>query len=107
MLKTIEELLHLGSLSQLDHHGRALRDVWRDQPDLAPYAVVRSTIDLAEVNPDTGKEARASSRFRLDVADAIDDEAFNRVLWSIEKGEHAPYPTPRQADALTLGLGSR
>lgn len=107
VLKTIEQLLHLGSLSQFDHYGRALRDVWRDQPDLAPYAVVRSTADLAEVNPDTGKEARASSRFRLDVADAIDDDAFNRVLWSIEKGEHAPYPAPRQADALTLGLGSR
>jgi len=107
VLKTIEELLHLGSLSQFDHYGRALRDVWRDRPDLAPFAVTRSTVDLAEVNPDTGKEARASSRFRLDVADAIDDEAFNRVLWSIEKGEHAPYPAPRQADALTLGLGSR
>jgi len=50
---------------------------------------------------------RASSRFNLDVADAIDDAAFNRGLWSIEKGHHAPYPTPRQADALTLGLGSR
>ena len=107
VLKTIEELLHLGSLSQFDHYGRALRDVWRDQPDLAPYAVVPSTIDLAEINPDTGKQAQASSGFRLDVADAIDDEAFNRVLWSIEKGAHAPYPAPRQADALTLGLGSR
>ena len=107
VLKTIEELLHLESLSQFDHYGRALRDVWRDRPDLTPYTVIRPAIDLAEVNPDTGRQARASTGFNLEVADAIDDDAFNRVLWSIEKGDHAPYPAPRQADALTLGLGSR
>jgi DNA-binding beta-propeller fold protein YncE len=107
VLKTIEELLHLESMSQFDHYGRALRDVWRDRPELTPYTVIRPTIDLAEVNPDTGKQARASTGFNLEVADAIDDDAFNRVLWSIEKGEHTPYPAPRQADALTLGLGSR
>jgi DNA-binding beta-propeller fold protein YncE len=107
VLKTIEELLHLESMSQFDHYGRALRDVWRDRPELTPYTVIRPTIDLAEVNPDTGKQARASTGFNLEVADAIDDDAFNRVLWSIEKGEHTPYPAPRQANALTLGLGSR
>jgi hypothetical protein len=107
VLKTIEELLHLESMSQFDHYGRALRDVWRDRPELTPYTVIRPAIDLAEVNPDTGKQARASTGFNLEVADAIDDDAFNRVLWSIEKGEHTPYPAPRQADALTLGLGSR
>jgi DNA-binding beta-propeller fold protein YncE len=107
VLKTIEEMLHLESMSQFDHFGRALRDVWRDRPDLTPYTVIRPTIDLAEVNPDSGKQARASSKFNLEVPDAIDDDAFNRVLWSIEKGEHTPYPGARQADALTLGLGSR
>jgi DNA-binding beta-propeller fold protein YncE len=106
VLKTIEELLHLGSMSQFDHYGRALRDVWLDRPDLTSYTVIRPTIDLAEVNQDTGKQARASTGFNLEVADAIDDDAFNRVLWSIEKGETS-YPAPRRADALTLGLGSR
>jgi YVTN family beta-propeller protein len=107
VLKTIEELLHLESMSQFDHYGRALRDIWRDRPDLTPYTLIHPTIDLAEVNPDTGKQARASTGFNLEVPDAIDDDAFNRVLWSIEKGAHTPYPGPRQANALTLGLGSR
>jgi DNA-binding beta-propeller fold protein YncE len=107
VLKTIEELLHLKSMSQFDRYGRALRDVWRDRPDLTPYTVIRPSIDLAEVNPDTGRQARASTGFNLEVADAIDDDAFNRVLWTIEKGEGTPYPGPQQADALTLGLGSR
>ena len=33
------------------------------------------------------------------------NEAFNRVLWAVEKGA-IPYPGARQADALTLGLGA-
>ena len=45
VLKTIEELLHLGSMSQFDHYGRALRENWRDHPDLSPYTATlpRST----------------------------------------------------------------
>ncbi len=106
VLKTIEELLHLGSMSQFDHYGRALRENWRDHPDLTPYTATLPAVDMAEMNPDTGKQARASLGFNLRVADAIDDEAFNRVLWAVEKGP-VPYPGARQADALTLGLGSR
>jgi YVTN family beta-propeller protein len=105
VLKTIEELLHLGSMSQFDHFGRPLRDVWRDQPDLAPYTAIKPLVDIAEMNPDTGKQARASADFNLQVVDAIDDEAFNRALWAITKGEHVPYPQVRRADALTLGMG--
>ena len=93
-------------MSQFDHYGRALREIWRDHPDLTPFTGTVPTVDMAEMNPDTGKQARASSGFNLRVADAIDDEAFNRVLWAVEKGP-TPYPAPRQADALTLGLGSR
>jgi YVTN family beta-propeller protein len=105
VLKTIEELLHLGSMSQFDHFGRPLRDVWRDHPDLAPYTAIKPQVDLAEMNPDTGKQARASAGFNLQVVDAIDDDAFNRVLWAIIKGNHEPYPHVRRADALTLGMG--
>jgi YVTN family beta-propeller protein len=105
VLKTIEELLHLGSMSQFDHFGRPLRDVWRDQPDLTPYTAIQPLVDIAEMNPDTGKQARASADFNLEVVDAIDDDAFNRVLWAITKGGQVPYPHVRRADALTLGMG--
>ena len=105
VLLTIEEVLGLGSLSQFDHYGRPLRDVWRETPDLSPYAAMGPLIDISELNPETGKQARASARFELGEVDAIDDDAFNRVLWAIEKGEQTPYPGARKADALTIGLG--
>jgi DNA-binding beta-propeller fold protein YncE len=107
VLKTIEELLHLPSLSHFDHFGRPLRDIWRDQPDLTPYTAIKPLVDIAEMNPDTGKQARASAKFNLHAVDAIEDETFNRVLWAMIKGAHLPYPHPRRADALTLGLGRR
>ena len=106
VLKTIEEMLHLESMSQFDHYSHALRDIWRDHPDFTPYVALSPTVDLAEMNPETGKQARASSRFNLREADAIYDDTFNHVLWATLKGEDVPYPRPRQADALTLGLGS-
>src|SRR5262249_37947739 len=107
VLKTIEELLQLGSMSQFDQFGRALRDVWRETPDLSPYSAIPPRIDLSEMNPKTGRQARASAGFDLGREDAIDDDAFNRVLWALQKGEHTPYPGARQADPLTLGLGRR
>jgi DNA-binding beta-propeller fold protein YncE len=105
VLKTIEELLHLGSMSHFDHFGRPLRDIWSDRPDLTPFTAVRPLVDIAEMNPDTGKQARASAGFNFQVEDAIDDDAFNRVLWAMLRGDQAPYPQIRRADALTLGLG--
>ncbi len=105
VLKTIEELLHLRSMSQFDHFGRPLRDVWRDQPEPTPYTAIRPLVDIAEMNPDTGKQARASAGFNFQVVDAIDDAAFNHVLWAIIKGEQVPYPGAHRADALTLGMG--
>jgi phospholipase C len=107
VLKTIEELLHLASMSHFDQFGRPLRDVWRNHPDLTPYSAIKPLVDMTEMNPDTGKQARASARFNLQEVDAIEDETFNRVLWSMIKGERVPYPRAHQADALTLGLGRR
>jgi YVTN family beta-propeller protein len=107
VLKTIEELLRLGSMSHFDQFGRPLRDIWRDHPDVTPYMALKPMVDMAEMNPDTGKQARASAGFNLQRVDAVDDETFNRILWSMIKGERVPYPRVHQADALTLGLGRR
>ncbi len=84
-------------MSQFDHYGRALRENWRDKRDLTPFTATLPAVDMVET---------PEKRLHLRVADAIDDEAFNRVLWAVEKGA-IPYPGARQADALTLGLGSR
>jgi len=55
--KTMEELLHWNRCRVRPLTPRAAC-VLRDRPDLTPYTVIGRDYDLAEVNPDTGKQAR-------------------------------------------------
>ncbi len=101
VLATIEELLGLGTLSQFDHFGRPLHDIWRTAPDLRPYVVITPAVNLDEVNPANTREARESAAIDLRFEDRVDDELFNRILWRTIKG-NAPYPGPRRMSALEL-----
>jgi YVTN family beta-propeller protein len=96
VIRTIEEILKLPSMSQFDAYGRPLRGIWRTVPDTTPYTAHASNIDLAEHNPDTGKVARVSSTLDFRVADAADSRVLNRVLWETIKGPDVPYPVFRR-----------
>ena len=100
VLRTIEEILGLDALSQFDHYGRPLREVWADRPDLTPFAALTPAQRLDDVNPPRTRAAQESEPFDLSRADAIDDHAFNRVLWLTVKGEGVPYPGARRMSAL-------
>lgn len=102
VLRTIEEILGLQSLSQFDQFGRPLRDIWADQPDTTPYVAITPSVNFDERNPAGTRSARMSERLDLATADAADMELFNRVLWLAVKGEHAPYPGTHRLPALEL-----
>jgi len=95
VIRTIEEILKLPSMSQFDAYGRPLRGIWRTVPDTTPYTAHVANIDLAEHNPDTGKVARISRTLDFRVADAADPRVLNRVLWATIKGADVPYPDTR------------
>jgi len=105
VLRTIEEILELASLSQFDYYGRPLREIWTDRPDLAPFAALTPAQRLDEVNPPRTRAALESRRFDLTRADAIDDDAFSRVIWMAVKGEGVPYPSARRMSALEAVRG--
>jgi YVTN family beta-propeller protein len=102
VLRTIEELLGLQSLSQFDHFGRPLRDVWRSAPDATPYVALAPATKLDERNPRTGQGARLSRGLELRMEDQADEALFNRVLWLAAKGTAAPMPAPRRISQLEL-----
>ena len=58
VLATIEEILGLGTLSQFDHFGRPLHEIWRNTPDLRPYVALTPAVSLDEVNPPATRDAR-------------------------------------------------
>ena len=106
VLRTIEEILGLESLSHFDHYGRPLRDVWAAEPDLAPYAALVPQVRLDERNPPNTALAHASARLDLHAEDAADEDLFNRILWSVIKGPSIPYPGIRRIPAAEL-VGAR
>ena len=105
VLRTIEEILGLPSLSQFDHYGRPLREIWNATADLTPYTALVPSQPLDQVNPPRTRAAMESRRFDLSRADAIDDDAFSRVIWMVVKGEGVPYPGARRMSALEAVRG--
>ena len=105
VLATVEEILGLETLSQFDHFGRPLRDIWRTEPDVAPYTVITPAQSLTEPNLALNDNARRSAKLDLAKADRAPDDEFNRILWDVIKGSAAPYPGARRAGVLEWTRG--
>jgi DNA-binding beta-propeller fold protein YncE len=99
VLATIEDILGLGRMSQFDHYGRPLREIWESTPDLTPYVALIPSVPLDEKNPTRGAMAEASKKLRLDKEDSSNDDLFNRILWQTIKGDQ-PYPGSKRMSAL-------
>jgi len=99
MLKTIELMLALPSLSVFDLIANDMRNSFQTEPDLKPYEAVTPAQSLFEVNPPAtslkGNQRRAaldSSRMNFREPDAAPSEKLNRILWHDVKGWAMPYP---------------
>ena len=99
ILATIEEILHLDAMSQFDHFGRPLREIFADSADLRPYQAMKPAVDMNEKNP-PGPAAKQSELLDLSRADAADDDLFNRILWRVIKGDDVPYPEATRAPVM-------
>jgi hypothetical protein len=95
VLRTIEEILGLDALSQFDHYGHPLRDVWTESADLRPWSALTPAPSLTEQNVAGTPEARESERLDLRIEDVADEGSFNQVLWRSVKGA-VPYPGTRR-----------
>jgi YVTN family beta-propeller protein len=105
VLRTIEEILGLESMSQFDYFGRPLRDIWADSPDLRPYAALTPAQPLDEMNPSGTQGARESAKLQLWIEDVADESLSNQILWRAIKGPDAPYPGAKRASAQELKIG--
>ncbi|HEY0765453.1 MAG TPA: bifunctional YncE family protein/alkaline phosphatase family protein [Pyrinomonadaceae bacterium] len=101
VLATVEEILGLGKLSKFDHYGRSLREIFTAEPDLTPYVALKSEQPLNELNPAKSATAQASLELDLDRVDAADEDAFNRVLWTLLKGSQQ-YPGVKRMSSLEV-----
>jgi YVTN family beta-propeller protein len=111
ILKTIELMLGLPTLSLFDLIANDMRPAFRDKPDFTPYDAVNPTQSLFENNPPLSalkgaarSAASASSRMKWGIPDAAPTEKLNRILWGQIRGWTTPYPAPQSAVFAPLSL---
>jgi YVTN family beta-propeller protein len=99
MLRTIEMILGLPHMNQLDLLAEPMRDCFQDKADLRPYIARANTIPLDEMNPPLNKLsgpqrywAEKSMALDFEDVDRADEDTFNRILWHAVKGTSVPYP---------------
>ena len=104
MVKTIELMLGLPTLSLFDLIANDMRASFQNTPDYSEYRAVEPKQSLFEMNPaakalrGTGAAgAAASAKMRWDVPDAAPTEKVNRILWRQVRGEGVPYPQVRRS----------
>ena len=104
VMATMEEILGLDHMSKFDYYSRPLREIFAAAPDLTPYVALKAEHPLNELNPPRNVTVRASRKLDLDRVDAADEEAFNRILWTLLKGSQ-PYPGTKRMSSLEVTRG--
>jgi len=102
MVRTIENILGLPPMNQLDMTAEAMTDCFTGKPDFSPYKAVKNNIPLDQLNPEltslSGDQlywAQKSLEQDLEEVDRIDEDTFNRIIWHAVKGYNRPYPVIR------------
>lgn len=97
MLRTMELILGLEPMSQFDAAATPLRACFQAKPDLTPWTARPAQVDIDARNPGDTAAARVSANFDFSREDAVDDQAFNRVIWAAVRGPDSVMPAPVHA----------
>jgi YVTN family beta-propeller protein len=100
LVRTIELILGLPPMNQMDATATPMFDCFVDQPDLTPFDAVPNKVPLDQMNSEwkkisdrmLRKDARVSARLPFDREDQCPDDVLNRILWRSAKGSQVPYP---------------
>jgi YVTN family beta-propeller protein len=99
MVRTMENILGIPPMNQLDLASEPMVDCFSSKPDFTPFTPVMNKVPLTELNPplaglqgDALYWAQKSLEQDLDDVDRIDEDVFNRIIWHAVKGYDQPYP---------------
>ena len=99
VLRTVEQILGLPPMNQMDLAATPMRDAFTDTPDATPYdAIPASTVSLPADHLTgraavlAGQWAQAARHFDLSAPDAVDADVHNHVDWYATHGFSKPYP---------------
>jgi DNA-binding beta-propeller fold protein YncE len=87
VVAAIEDILGMGRLSKFDYFSRPLADIFTSTPDLTPFDAITPKQNLDEKNPQNTAAARMSEDLDFSSVDRVDDQVYNRILWTMLKGD--------------------
>ncbi len=99
VLHTIERILGLPAMNQLDGLAPVMSECFTTRPDYTSYTAIVPKFALDELNPPL-KELKGKARELAELSlaqdlsrpDRIDDDDFNVIIWHAMKGTEAAYP---------------
>ena len=100
ILRTMELILGLPPMNQMDATATPMFDCFTATPDFTPYRTLTNNVPLDQMNPQPKavldpllrRQAYASARLPLQKADQCPEALLNRILWHAMKGPQTPYP---------------
>ncbi len=100
LLRTMELMLGLPPMNQMDATATPMFDCFTNAPDFSAFNAVTNQVPLDEMNPNPKqikdaqlrKDAIVSAKLPLDKEDQCPEDLFNRILWRAAKGSQTPYP---------------
>jgi DNA-binding beta-propeller fold protein YncE len=100
MLRTIELMLGLPPMNQMDASAAPWAACFQETPDLTPFDAVPAGVSPLQMNPPPTaikdatlrREALISAHLPFDQADQCPEDVLNRILWHAQMGSKAPYP---------------
>jgi YVTN family beta-propeller protein len=100
LLRTMELMLGLPPMNQMDATATPMFDCFTNQPNFTAFDAVTNNVPLDEMNRSARqisdaqllKDALVSAKLPLDKEDQCPEDVFNRILWRAMKGPQTPYP---------------
>ena len=100
LVRTIELILGLPPMNQMDAMAAPMFDCFSDTPDFAPFASAPNQVALDQMNPEPQairdpvqrRYAEASALLPLEEPDRCPEDLLNHILWQAQKGSGVPYP---------------
>lgn len=109
VLHTIERILGLPPMNQMDALAPLMTDCFTDKPTLTPYTCIPNVVPLGEMNPKlsllhgkTRAWAALCERMDWSKPDDIPERQLNAILWHDRKGADTPYPALAAEQARRL-----
>jgi len=100
VLRTMELMLGLPPMNQMDATATPMFDCFADAPDFTPFTALPNQVPLDAMNPNPKqvrdaqlrKDAYASAKLPLEEVDKCPEDLLNHILWRAMKGSLVPYP---------------